>query len=279
MWNANPPSSHITTSTTISNSSIVKFPFTRRTPKARSGSRERSRNRYDAAEMSVKTIDELPWAIVQVLAHWKNLDAKLAPGQLALTGNYGRPEMVRDLEELNVLTERILGKTRDQTGISAELRRQREELKEALRSFSLSVKGLLMGTPYAEQLPRMPDLLAHEEPFLRPMEQASELWKRINQSPPPGFAAPLVLASGLSQARFEEKVKAARKAFESRRSSIGNEREIRKTREILAKALRDRAIQYHRVVSGSFAKGSEEVVSLPRLWPPTIRKNKEPANA
>jgi hypothetical protein len=226
--------------------------------------------------MSVKTIDDLPWAIVQVLTHWKNLDAKLAPGEIVLTGNYGRAEMVWDLEALNGLTERIVERQEVHKGISDELLNHRKELKEGLRSFVYSVRGLLMGTSFLEMLPSLPDLYAHEEPFIRPMEKAVQVWAKINSSPPKGFAAPLVLASGLNLSRFQERLQATKQAFKTRAESIEEERAIRRQRERLASQLRDRAIQYHRIVSGSFVGGSEEVRSLPTLWPPTVRKKKEP---
>jgi hypothetical protein len=227
--------------------------------------------------MSVKTIDDLPWAIVQVLTHWKNLDAKLAPGELVLTGNYGRAEMVWDLEALNGLTERIVERQQVHKGLSEDLLAHRKELKEGLRSFVFSVRGLLMGTPFLDLLPSLPDLYAHEDPFMRPMEKAVQVWNQINSSPPKGFAAPLVLASGLNATRFQEKIAAARAAFKIRSESVEEERAIRRQRERLAAQLRDRAIQYHRIVSGSFVGGSEEVRSLPTLWPPTVRKKKESA--
>ncbi len=227
--------------------------------------------------MSVKTIDDLPWALVQLLSHWKNLDGKLAPGQIVLTGDYGRTEMVRDLESLNQLSESIAEMGRRHKLHTDELVRQRKDLKEALRYFVFSVKGLLMGTAYVAQLPRMPDLLAHEQPFMRPMEQAANLWGKINREPPAGFAAPLILANGLTQARFKEKLGHTREAFAKRAAAVADEREIRRRRERLAALLRDRAIQYHRVVNGSFPAAEEEVRELPRLWPPTVRKKKEEA--
>jgi len=225
--------------------------------------------------MSVKTIDDLPWALVQLLSHWKNLDAKLAPGQIILTGDYGRPEMMRDLEALNALSEVINQHAERHKQLTSDLTEMRKDVKESLRSFIFSVRGLLMGTEYEKQLPRMPDLLAHEQPFIKPMQLAVTLWKKINtQAPPPGFAAPLVLANGLTQPRFEQKVKGIKQAFDARTKAVEEERKVRKEREKLASTLRDRAIQYHRVISGSFPSTSEEVRSLPRLWPPTVRRKK-----
>jgi hypothetical protein len=226
--------------------------------------------------MSVKTIDDLPWALVQVLTHWKNLDAQVAPGEITLSGNYGRTEMLRDLEALNGLSDEILDRVNKHKAMAGGLIAHRTDLKEFLRSFVFSVRGLLMDTTFIEQLPRLPDLHAHQGPFMHPMETAIQVWRKINTNPPAGFAAPLVLASGLNLAKFEAKVNEAKAVFEHRARLIAEEREIRKRRERLATQLRNRAIQYHHIVSGSFPAGSEEVRTLPRLWPPTVRKKKVP---
>lgn len=219
--------------------------------------------------MSVKTIDDLPWALVQILSHWKEVNESLAPAELGLSGNYGREQMLADLERLNKLTESIFERRRAYQTEAAAVADLRKAVKEGLRSFCLSVRGLYSGSEFVGQLPNLPDTLAHPSVFLAPAKRIVEIWQRINLSP-----QPLVLGSGLTLPKYLERLKACEAAFASREASQAAERAIRADREKLADSLRKRAMQYRDVVKGSFPVSDRRVRSLPNLWPPTRRKPK-----
>jgi hypothetical protein len=134
-----------------------------------------------------------------------------------------------------------------------------------LKQFRNAVLGKLDGTEIAAALPLIPSTNATPEVWTRTLEDMSNLWERVNTTPPAGFTAPLLLPIGHTQANFTADLTDLKATYTALAGAENAAKSVRQSRSQQAKAIRARLIAYRKAVVGSLPTGHALLASLPGL--------------
>ncbi len=203
----------------------------------------------------------------EVIAHWTDVNAELAPATLTLQGGYTLALFTADRNTLEqaIIDVEDLENAR-QTGASA-----RDTLKAAIRTqlgqFRAALRALLPDSKYPRAAPVVPQLASIESKFLAPFDDMESLWTRINADAGlPGFTPPLVIGP-LTLAAFSTSLAAMRAAFTAV-TVAENDLDIgRKGRDVLLAPARERMVQYRAGVEATLGPAHPLTLSLPDLFP------------
>lgn len=215
--------------------------------------------------MSLLTrLDDLGPALDAVLAHWALVNQERGGRDITLANGYTRRDFLNEAVTLEHSAEEVQKATAIREQRAKDLAVDKEALKDRLVSFCLTARALLDGSHMADEIPRVPAFAAHEKIFIKAMEDAAELWRRYNARQ---SSNPMILGDGTKRSDFVTGITIVRGSFKARDQALARERELRKRRTDIVKSLRARAVQYRRMIQGSFPADHPLVESLPRISP------------
>ena len=209
----------------------------------------------------------------QFLAHWGLANGELPPGSpLLLPGQGNPPGQPVPLEELEALYNALVAKRAElKSKLNAqEIARGAIQLRKTallLRAnqFNELVRALLPGSKYEKALPKVPGILMSQGPFTEPLDDASDVWEKINADAVIG--ADIVLLDDYTQTMFVAEItalKAAYRAFNKAKVHTGF---TRSERDILQDQIYPLLKSYRQVLPTKFAKTHALVVTMPKLTP------------
>lgn len=207
--------------------------------------------------------------IDEFAAHWTLVNATLGASPLLLQGGYALANLSTDRTALAAQLAAVEQAGNNAQAASADRDIRRAAVRERLRQFSQTVRGLLPNTVYPAMLPHLPGPSAAPGLWNRAMEDAAHVWNRINTDAPPpvGFTPPLVLTGAYTRALFVADVTALNAAFTASGTTRLNAESARSLRDQLFKPIQARIVQYRAVVQGRFPAGHSLISSLPALTP------------
>lgn len=203
------------------------------------------------------------------LAHWTLVNAALGATPLALQGGYLLAALTADRTALATQLANVEAAANNAQAASTDRDLRRALIREKMRQFNQSVRGLLPGTIYPGMLPRIPNFSAAPGLWTRAMDDMAHVWNRINTDvpPPTGFTPPLVLTGPYTRANFLTDQAALNTTFTTYANTRTNAEAARDLRDQLFAPVYARLVQYRAVVQGRFPKGHSLIASLPTLSP------------
>ena len=203
----------------------------------------------------------------QFIAHWNFVNAALAPAALTLANGYSRTDLVTDFNSLSNLLTRIAVDESNLIKARHSLLTGKTALRVRLKQFRDTILSRLPDPAYTAALPTLPGLSAIESRFLRPFDEAVNLWTRLNNTPPPGFAAPLVLPGNYTLAAFQTDLTALRSTYQALLTQQGILQSDVQARNALFDAVKPRLKQYRAAVPSVLLPPNALLRCIPRFSP------------
>ena len=217
--------------------------------------------------MPISTIGTYLPTIQQFTNHWTQVNVELAATPLILTGGYALANL--QTERANLETAILAVTPAD--NVRANTATDRDIKKNAVRSrlaqFRALVPGVMAGSIYVRNVPKMPRFTINEAQYLQPFDDMANVWSQINAAPPPGFTAPLTLQGGYTQAAFVAELAVLRAAYIAAGNAIANARIARERRDLLLPGIRTRLQQYRTVARGRIPATSPLLNTIPVYSP------------
>jgi hypothetical protein len=217
--------------------------------------------------MPIGNIEAVIPTMTEFIAHWNQVNSDL-PAPLVLPGGYTVATLTTDrtaFQDLMIAVE-VADNARQVNASSRDF--QKAAMKERLRQFRGTVQGQLAGSTYVKGLPKLPTTNAKEQAFLRALEDASNLWSRVNATPPAGFTGPLILTGAYPVATFKTDLTALRTIYNTVGTTDEQASFARKERDAMIPLIKARLVQYRKAVAGAFAAPNPNIASLPLVYPP-----------
>lgn len=207
--------------------------------------------------------------IDEFLAHWPQVNTALG-SPMALTGNYLVAGLTSDRAALAAQITTLVALINSNQGAVGTRDTARAAIRERMRQFNQSVRGLFPATLYPGMVPRIPSINAAPGIWMQAMADMNNVWTLLNATTPVPIGAPipLILSGGYTLALFttdQAAMVAAYSAIETTESQV--EAAI-KQRDFLWNAAYARLRQYRLAVQGRFVSGAPLLLSLPALTPP-----------
>ena len=199
------------------------------------------------------------------LAHWAQVNDALGGTDLTLSKGYAVTNLKADRDALEATLIALVSVDNDVQTARERRRTQQKTQSGRLKQFRNSVLGRLDGTDIAKALPLIPSNNATPEVWTKVLEDMSNLWTRVNGTPPAGFTAPLLLPTGYTHASFTAEFTALKATYTALAGAENTAKSIRETRTQQAKALRRQLIAYRKAVVGALPMGHPLFASLPGL--------------
>jgi hypothetical protein len=209
----------------------------------------------------LSTIDEF-------LAHWTLVDAALG-SNLQLSGGYKRSNLVTDRATMVTKVTAATTAIDDALGAGGDRNTKRAAIKEKMRQFNQTVRGLIIQEKYHDMLPEIPVIGAAQGPWTSALDKMTNAWTHINtDSPAPtGFTPPLVLSGTYNLAGYATDKTAMLAAFSAYTTAAENQESAITDRDATMEPIRQRLIQYRLAVQGAFPAGNSLIASLPAVSP------------
>jgi hypothetical protein len=189
--------------------------------------------------------DEVLKTAKKLLVHWPQVNAAL-PKPLLLLNAYTIAQFTTATHELDTLLQ-SMPRVENAFGIATKQRDAgKEPLKTRLKQFRAAVQSELAGSVYAAELPTQPVATLGEAAFLKPFDDMSDLWLRINTETIPGFTGPLTLAGEFTHEEFVVELAAMRATYQKTRIAVEAGEQARARRDVLVKELWERIKQYRK---------------------------------
>jgi len=203
-----------------------------------------------------------------ILAHWTLVNTALGATPLVLSGAYALATLQTDR---TALATQITAVTNAANNLQAGIQDRdlkRAAIREKIRQFGSTVKGLLPGSIYAAMVDPIPRKDGPSKAYFTALDDIAGLWNRINTDAPPpaGFTPPLIL-SGYTRANFVTDQTALNTAFTALAALNANNEFTRKQRDLLFAPIKARLVQYRTTVTGRFPAGHPLIASLPAISP------------
>ena len=201
----------------------------------------------------------------EFVAHWGQVNAALAPTPLILRGAYALANLQSDRADLQNFLTAVQNADNAQQTAAADRDIKRNALKERLRQYIATVRGLVGGAPNANSLPKMPSTNAAPGKWIDALDDIAGSWNTINTAPPTGFTAPLRLAGGYTFASFSSELAALKAAFTAVTNAERAAALARRQRDDLAAPMRTRLKEYRQAVAGAFPANNALISATPAL--------------
>ena len=175
-------------------------------------------------------------------------------------------EEMRDalLAQQDLVQERLV----DQGIARGRINLKKAALLKQLNLLTSVLDGYFVGTEFHAGRPHAPSITDGKEAFLRPMQDAVNLWETINEGPAPaGVALPLTLSGNVTQESFAEAVEALKEAYKKEQRLALSLTLARGKRNLMQEKIYAVMKGYREVVPGICAEFPELLTSLPRLTP------------
>ncbi len=209
----------------------------------------------------------------QFLAHWGLANAALPAATPLLVPSLsvpaGPPVAVATLETL--YNQLIAKRAELQSKLNAQeisrgaINTMKTALLERANQFNEAVRGQLPGSMYEEALPNVPGILMSQAPFTEPLDDAADIWQRINDDAVIG--ADLVMADGSTQANFAADVAALKTAFRDFNKAEVTTGFTRSERNGIQNKIYPILKSYRQVLPTKFPKDHALIPSMPKLTP------------
>lgn len=220
------------------------------------------------------------------LNHWRQVNAALpAASPLTLPGEslgFAQAVTESELDQLYTRLEtdhRVVQRGVISVGLARqELAGQQRALLDLLNQFNDKVRGHLPGSKWERTLPAVPTLGDARSRFLDPMDDAADLWARINAGSVLGAGKTLTLREGQTAENFAQALVDIRLAYRALGRAEQDLRLARETRNDRQDVIRPVLKQYRVLMPTFFAPTHALVVTLPLLTP-TGTRTPEPVKA
>ena len=200
--------------------------------------------------------------------HWQDVNTALggtAATDLKLEGGFTRVMFLLLRDEIQAALSAMEGLDNARQ-IAADSRDQfKLAVRDRLSQFRSLLRGLLSKSKYAASAPVLPDLGVGESKFLAPLDDAADLWSRINADTTiAGFTPPLVIGAS-NLATFTTDIAAVRAAYLAVLTADNDKRLAIRERDVLLPKAREYMVQYRSIVEGLFGTNHPLTQSLPVL--------------
>lgn len=211
------------------------------------------------------SVDYIP-VMDQFISHWNATD-----DSIVLPEN-GAPLTFDEFSDLRTALDgtkaTLQVRLNDLENSRVVLEQVRVTAGDRVAEFNRRIRADFPDNKLFNQLPAVPNRTAGREAFISAMDDALDLWTRVNAQPAsPLFTAPMLLRGGLTLAQFTALRAEVDAAFTGRTHA---ERAVTETR-LTRNAQQDRASalmkQYRLKIEALYAADSVEVATLPRLTP------------
>lgn len=218
--------------------------------------------------MAISSIETVVPTVNEFIAHWSSVNAALGATPLLLPSSYALATLTTDRDALVAFNTAIVVADNARQTAAADRDIKRGLLRERIRQLRATIIGRAAGTVFPRALPKLPRADAKEQDFLKALDDAKDVWTRLNAAPPSGFVGPLLMVGPYPVAQFTADITALRTAFTLVSTNDVSASFARKQRDQLISTIRPKLSQYRQAVAGVFAAGNPLITSLPALTPP-----------
>ena len=199
--------------------------------------------------------------------NWNTINAHIAPDVIKLEGGYLRSAFVADIVTLDSALTDISNALTNLTTERTNLRNYKINLMNKLEQFRQQVIANMASSNYRTSLPTLPKIGSVQSRFLRPFDQAVNLWTQINAAPPPGFTAPLKVNGTYTLAMFQTDIANLRSEYLTLIAVEGVYKAALEKRNTLCAAARAHMVQYRNAVFARLSKTDPYRSTVPRYSP------------
>ena len=207
----------------------------------------------------------------EFIQHWTDVDEELTGGGGAalvlLPGPYGLPELTDDRAALSTAITNLVNGINTVEGHRTDRDNRREAIRERMRQFGSTVKGVASESSFAGRVPDLISFNANPGKWLIAMRDIQDIWADLNAAPPAGFPAPLTLTGGYLIAAYTADRTALETTFQNLTLSEQSVDLNLELREEIYLRIRDHLVTYRTAVEGAFPADHPLVLSIPRLVP------------
>jgi len=175
------------------------------------------------------------------IAHWDSVNSAISPDVLTLSGGFTLANFTTARTEIEsaMTAIEVADNTRDAAGSVRD--QGKSGLLIRFSQVRAAVLTLFPGTIYRRMLPRQPGFSSVESRFLKPFDDAANIWSQINTDSIPGFTPPLKLAGGYTLANFQADIAALRAAYIALTNAESLARQRRSERDALLPPAKEQA--------------------------------------
>ena len=199
----------------------------------------------------------------EFIAHWQM--AFLANGQnpVRVRDNFGRADLIALRDKLDQEGRVLRQKINDREFVRGDINILSKALVERLVQFNNRVKVLFPeGSRYVNALPLVPDPHAASSKVIEPLDDAANIWNRINQQ-----GDDIILAGGYTHGQFYDQITQLRAKYAEYNQAMVEERVQRGARNETQELIYPRLKQYRELIPTLFPADSNIVATMPRLTP------------
>ncbi len=209
----------------------------------------------------------------QYLAHWELANLASPPGTPLLVPSLatppGPPAPIATLEGLynDLLDKRaeLQSKLNSQEIARGAINLLKGLLLARANLFNEAVRGQLPGSIYEEALPNVPGILMSQAPFTEPLDDAADVWQKINDDA--AIGADIVLSDGTTQATFAADVETLKTLYRNFNKAEVITGFTRSKRNRIQNLIYPILKQYRAVLPTKFPADHELIPSMPKLTP------------
>lgn len=202
------------------------------------------------------------------IPHWVDVNLALgAGGPLVLEDGTTIAVLTGYRDQLSDFSASIQGKLNDVQIAFGDVTAKKTDLLARIGEFNRKVRGAIGKSSYATALPDVPSITSGEGIFLDPLDDAANLWPKINAATIPGFTGPLLLPGGYAVATFLTDLAALKTAYATVSTAEHEVNLERKLRNFIQDKAQPALVSYRKGVAGAFAENDPLVLSLPAVTP------------
>ena len=211
--------------------------------------------------------------VEQFLSHWELANLALPPAAPLLVPSLatppGPPIAIATLETLyqDLLDKRaeLQSKLNSQEIARGAINNLKALLLARVNLFNEAVRGQLPGSIYEEALPSVPGILMSQAPFTEPLDDAADVWQKINDDA--AIGADIVLSDGTTQAAFAADVETIKTLFRNFNKAEVITGFTRSQRNRIQNNIYPILKQYRALLPTKFPADHELIPSMPTLTP------------
>lgn len=219
--------------------------------------------------MPITTIGSYAPTMQAFIAHWQEVNA-VTGTEFTLRDGYTVDNLTDDRADLLSAVAAVQPADNDKR-LAADTRDARKRaLHDRLKEFNAAVRYRFLGAAYPAALPRVPTLSRNESLFFRALDDANNLWLRINANSPaiPGFTPPFTLRGNYTQLMFQTDLIHMHDAYVAVTNATQTATYTRAQRNLRLPDAKAHLVEYRQAVLVRFPANSPLVHSLPAVSPP-----------